>query len=163
MAEKSTAVTMAPPKSEPPKDAPKWKTSVEVLEHLRATGTPRALLEGADEWIETHKDANGAAFYEWLAARPGMYQGTIKKAGKLVFGSQFEPETFIPQSHQDKMEAQQAEIEMLKGQLQQANTEKLSYIRQRDMANEKAVDMTRKVMALKIGKSRDELIAAGVE
>lgn len=165
MAEQSTAVTKNPPKAEAKSDKAeaKWKTAAEVLGHLRETGTPRALLEGADEWIESHKDAQGAAFYEWLAARPGMYGGTIKKAGKFVFGSQFEPETAIPKSHQDKMDAMRDEIERLKEQLTRANTDKLSYIRQRDIANEKAQEMTRKVMALKVGKSRDELVAAGVE
>ena len=139
-----------------------------LLDALLKTGTPPERLIGAEKWLaEREGEGSAELCYRHLESQldmpEGVTLGTLRKAGKLVFGDAFEPETAAQQAPAEEVVRLRAENENLRRQLVQANAEKTSYLKQRDLANERSARMTEKVRALKAGRTQQELIDMGVE
>lgn len=146
---------------------PSQRPARELLDYLAVTGTPAKKLREAEKWlIDNGKQTTCEQMYRHLEAhdlQDGVQLGTLRKAGKFCFGDGYEPERGVSQVPAEEMVKLREENEQLKKRADQANSAKLSYLKQRDIAVEQRNEAVRKLAILKAGRSREELAEMGIE
>jgi len=174
MAERETqviepkAVTATMPKTAPLPEPAKKATGRDLLDNLLISGSPPKKLAEAEKWLAEQPNGNDTpaeALYRHLEAYSGpdaITIGTLRKAGKFVFGDGFEPEHGEPYVPAEELTKLRSEIERLKRTNEQLNRDKVSYLKQRDLAQERCNELSRKVQILSAGRPRQELIDMGV-
>lgn len=104
--------------------AKKENLGQKLVAHLKDTGTSASRLKPIESHVNNLKgevDENG--LYEWLESQHVPY-GTLKKAGKFLFGPEFCPK--LNESHvpTEELEALRVENENLKSQIASMNAER---------------------------------------
>jgi hypothetical protein len=120
------------------------QSGLDLLEHLRATGTPTATLEEIQKFIEeeerTRRQKPDAAkvfvFLEDLHAQDLLTLGTVIKAGKFVFGDAYNK---LPpgMTATDEVASLRIENERLKRELREAEAQLAARSRQLSDARDK--------------------------
>ena len=155
-------LTPAVQPSQAAKQTPPVRTVQALFDYMLETGTPLKRLEAGKLHLADNPNATAEAIYHILEAS-GVQLGTLRKAGKWLWGDGFEPETAATQVPAEELVRLREENAQLKRDMAKVNTEKLAYFRQRNSAQEKIAELTRQIRLIKAGKPREELIAAGID
>jgi hypothetical protein len=123
------------------------KNAVDLVTYLRQSGTPPATLARFQSFLMENPDATADRLYQALIDAE-VTLGTIRKAGKWIWGAGFEPlqesATFAA------MGGLAAENQALRESLEAANSERLSLTKQ--LAHERArnAEQTAELMRLRM-------------
>ena len=106
-------------------DEPILQTGKEVLLFLKASGTPIDRTRPLEDWLKTNQAATAKDFYAQMQATLSPYIGTLRKAGKRVFGFEFEPEEAHKSAPADELLDLKRQNDRLQHQISSLNAEKL--------------------------------------
>lgn len=153
-------------KTETPEEAPALAVAEPpsgkaLLAYLVETGTSANRLRPLEAWLKDNPKATADDLYRHME-QSCTYQGTLRKAGKWVFGDTFEPENVVKQAPADEMLRVRQENERLKSNIGSLESDKLGYINQNKYLQEQIADLTRKISFLKMGKTQAELAQIGL-
>ncbi len=159
------AVMDRPPEAIPD-TAPGLGTSVSasvLIDHLKESGTPFKPLEAMRKWARDKDNQNATAedLYRHLEAE-GSKEGTLRKAGRFCFGPEFEPASVVSQAPEEEITRLREENERLRTTAQNASAEKLGLMNQNTHLHARVNELQSQVQYLKVGKTADELKAAGL-
>jgi hypothetical protein len=132
-----------------------------VLNYLVSTGTNPDRLEPGRKALEEKPDATSEEVYKALEGA-GVALGTLRKAGKYIWGDAWEPNEEGKAVSQDELTRLREENAQLRGQLEQANASKLGFQKQRDHFEKKLNDAVNENRILRAGKSNKELERLGI-
>lgn len=137
------------------------KTAGAMLAYLAETGTSAGRLRPLEAWAKENPKATADDLYRHMETTCA-YQGTLRKAGKWIFGDTFEPEDVVKQAPADEMLRVREENERIKSNVAGLQADKLGLINQNKFLQEQIAELTRQVSFLKMGKSREELAQIGL-
>lgn len=141
------------------------KTAAELLRHLRETGMPARLdarRADLDEvWLKAHEAAPASDLYRHLEAT-GAKAGTLRRAGKFVWGPEFEPISVVQQAPADELLRLREENARLADNNRALTAEKLGLQQANNYLRDQLNDLTRQVTYLKVGRSAEDLARVGL-
>jgi len=136
-------------------------TGKQLVAYLKDSGTPFARLRPLEEWAKANPEATAEDLYRHMEAS-GSSQGTLRKAGKWVFGAEFEPENVVKDAPADEMLRLREENENFRGRIAELQSDSLGRINQLKYKDDQIAELTRKITFLSMGKSREELAQIGL-
>ncbi len=128
--------TLTPPQSPPSAQA--------LIDHLSATGTSPERVEIAKAFLTTNPDSSAEDVYRHLES-VGVKEGTLRKAGRFVFGKWFEPESAVIQAPEEELTKARERAENVTQELAEKRALVLSQDRQIENLERKIVDLTGQV------------------
>lgn len=132
-----------------------------LLAYLAETGTSANRLRPLEVWLKENPKATADDLYRHME-QTCQYQGTLRKAGKWLFGDAFEPENVVKLAPADEMLRVREENERIKSNVAGLQADKLGLINQNKFLQEQIAELTRQISFLKMGKSREELAQIGL-
>ena len=146
----------------------KQATAVEFLAFLLESGTNNDKLIPARAWLAQNDGATAEQCFRFLeAAEEHGYaptaQGTLRKAGKWLWGSTWELEAAVLQNPTDEINKLRGQAANLEGQMTAKNADLASTKSQNAYLLKELAELRRQNDYLKLGKSPDELAAAGID
>lgn len=154
--------TPTPEPSTPAKDA----KGSDLLEYLVSSGTNPVKMAHVREWLSANPGATAVATFRYLesAEENGQptSQGTLRKAGKWVWGSAWELESAVLQAPAEEIKNLREKVATLEGQLGSKNNEVASLRSQIAFLQEANGKLGSQVDFLKSGKSPEELRSIGI-
>ncbi len=130
------------------------------------SGTNPDKLRGARDWLQDNPTATCADFLHMLEdppeGIPATAHGTLRKAGKWVFGPLWEPETAVQQAPGEEIARLRGQVNTLEDQIRGMNAQRghlESRIRFLDQENKR---LTGEVDYLRTGKTQQELAVLGI-
>lgn len=139
-------------------DAPKAK---QLVGHLKESGTPTGRLRVLEAWVKDHQEASAEDLYRWMDSE-NLPTGTLRKAGKFIFGTEFEPEKLVQMAPADELLRLRQENDQLQARNAALSAEKLGLTQANQYLRDDNEVLTRKVAFLTHGKSKEELAAVGM-
>lgn len=142
-------------------------TAIELLDALVASGTPpKNLLFARGAFMDRDREATAEECFRLLEAAEDhghepVNVGTIRKAGKWLWGSGWEPESAVLLAPADEIRRLRGEVANLDGQIAAANTTIGGLRHQIAYQGDKIKDLSSKVDWLRAGRPADELAAIG--
>ena len=137
----------------------KEKTATDLLEHLRQTGTPEKTLLPHLTWAK-QESATAEDLYRRLEEAQ-VNEGTLRKAGKFVFGAEFEPAAAVLLAPADELLRLRGENESLKNQLAASQADRLGLTNRVKYLTDRMEELTQQVSFLKVGRSPEDLALLG--
>ena len=103
-------------------------TGAQLLDNLAETGTSPAKLVHARNWILDNPDASAEKCFRYLETSeefgaPPIALGTLRKAGKYIWGNGWEPESAVFQAPQEEMKRLREQVCDLQNDLAKKNGE----------------------------------------
>ena len=147
---------------EPAKDA----KGAELLAFLLESGTPAANLAAADRWLKGHAGASALDVYRFLeeAHEHGQINiGTLRKAGKWLWGAAWEPESAMAQAPAEEIHRLREQVATYESQTAIRNTELAAMKTRIDYLEREAVRLQSENNYLRAGRSSDDLAKAGID
>jgi len=163
------------------------KSAPDLLTFLKDTGSPRKILEEAVRWTREQITVSGGPHTSSLSFEQALErakeqkrdiptaeilyrhleatnckQGTLRKAGKWIWGDEFEPESVVLQAPADELLNLRRQNEMLSQNLRNKSADCLGLSQQNTHLLDRVNDLERKVRYLSMNKSAAELAAAGI-
>jgi hypothetical protein len=123
-------------------------TAKALVGFLSETGTPSGKLKSAQEWLKENPEGTAGELYQHLESKGVVLLGTLRKAGKFVYGDSFEPKTntIVPE---DELAGLRMQVERLKKDLDSVNAQNLSQQRQIKAMGAKNNELTTELQALR--------------
>ena len=148
--------------------AAKSAKALDFLDHLVATGTPARNLIDARLHFTDQPDATAEQCFRFLesAADRGkepINPGTIRKAGKWLWGNAWEPQNADQLAPADEMRKLRERVADLESQLTKRNAENVNLQRHNQFLRDKANTQAKDIEWLKQGRSADDLAGVGME
>lgn len=137
-----------------------------LIDYLVETGCPLKPLTDARAWLKDNPSANADKLYLHMEAHDdidGVSLGTLERAGRWVYGDGHQVHRGAEQAPAEELAKLRGENEQLRRSLEQTSAQKRAYMLQRDIAQERANDATRKLQILRSKFDREDLINLGVE
>jgi cell division protein FtsB len=139
----------------------------DMIEWLAETGTNPEKLRAAKEWlmgVPSDPAPSGEALFRFLEfATPPTAQGTLRKAGKRLWGSEWELEAAVLESPLEEIGKLRGQIANLEGQ-QAARTADLTGTKQQNaMLETRLAKMQQQLDFLKLRAKPEDIIAAGID
>lgn len=135
----------------------------ELMVHLLETGTPNKLLKGVeDKFLRATPKATAEDLYRHLEAEGVATPGTLRKAGKWIWGPTFEPESVVAQAPEEEITRLRRENEVLSNSNRTLSAEKLGLTNANTHLQQRVNDLQSQVAYLSQGRSPAELSVAGI-
>jgi hypothetical protein len=127
---------------------PSQPTAKALVGFLSETGTPTGKLKAAHEWLKANAEGTAGDLYQHLESSGAVLLGTLRKAGKFVYGDSFEPKTntIVPE---DELAGLRMQVERLKKDLESVNAQNLAQGRQIKAMGAKNNELTTELTALR--------------
>lgn len=150
-----------------PEEPATQATGKELLAHLLATGTPMQKLDEAREWLAANPTATAEKTFRYMEeaeeyGHKPVNIGTLRKAGKFLWGATWEPESAVLQAPADEIRKLRQQVATLEMQLSMKNSEKAAMAMQIAHMETRLKELGGQVDYLKVGRNHDDLSAAGV-
>jgi hypothetical protein len=125
------------------------KSAADLLSYLKETGTGESRTRPFDAWLKAHQGATGKELYDHLAAVKCPV-GTLRKAGKWLYGDEFEPEQIVKQAPEEEILRLRAENENLRRQLSETSANHLGTLRALEHERTKVREYTNELSMYKM-------------
>lgn len=145
-----------------PEPAP---TPAQLIQSLHDSGTPIKVVRHLRGWLDEHPDATPTALYDHMAAEEKagtLNVGTLRKAGKLIHGSRFEPECLVKLAPGEELERLREENDRQRDQIAEQSARILGLTNANTLLQERINEATKTISVLRAGRSTEELQAAGL-
>lgn len=138
---------------------PSGKKATELLAYLQTSGTNPHKLESYERFAREHgKDFAADALYRHMEVM-GMANGTLRKAGKWVFGDSFEPGSVSEGSDKDEIARVREECAQIKSRNQDLVAERNGYMNRAAYLQGQVEKLSAENAWLRMGKPAADLAA----
>lgn len=130
-------------------------TAKDVVDYLRDTGTGGSKLRTIEGYAKGNESLSGDELYRWMereGSKHGIFLGTLRKAGKFLYGDAFEPEQSVLRAPEEEIIRLRLENESIKDQLAAACAAKAGMEKQVQYLREHLADKDRQLQWQKLGQ-----------
>jgi len=133
----------------------------ELLAYLDSTGTPDTTLKPLAAWVKGNggDDVTAYELFRHMEAQD-VTQGTLRKAGKHLFGEEFEPSCAVEQVPADEIVRLRQENERLHERIKALVAERNTAQKQVQYLEAKVADVTGQMNYLQVGR-REQPVGIG--
>lgn len=136
----------------------------ELVNYLQETGSPGKLLRYLERWLGQDEQRNATAeelfrHLEGIEAK----DGTLRKAGRWVYGPTFEPARIVEQAPADELLRLRSENDRYLHTIEDLRADKLGLTGEVNYLRKQVAELTDKVRFLSLGRSQTDLHMAGVK
>jgi hypothetical protein len=124
------------------------KTGRALVAYLAETGTPEATTSVLERYCDEHDGATAVALYQHLdstGAATDHRAGTLRKAGKWIYGPTFEPEKLVEQAPSQELAKVRQELSTVRDQLRAAQADNHALAGELRVQRERVQDYTRQI------------------
>ncbi len=143
---------------------------LDLIKHMKDTGTPWERLRLLEPWVRAnpgkpHEPVTGENLYRHMEAMTESGEltiGTLRKAGKFVFGPDFDPERVVAQAPTEEMQRLRSEADTYRNECECLRSEKIGLNLQNQFLREALDKAVSQISYLKTGRSKEELASIGL-
>jgi hypothetical protein len=131
---------------------PSEKKAKDMLDFMLTDGTPPHIIEKFDAWMSVNPDGSASVLYHEMnemEQNTVINIGTLRKAGKWIWGESFEPDQYLKQLPGDELVRAREELAQVKTQLRAANSDKAILKSEVDFIKRQKEDMLRELTFLR--------------
>lgn len=149
--------------------AAKVATAFDLLAYLHESGTSDIKMQPARDWLNENGDTTAEGLFREYLDQAEIHGdapinvGTLRKAGKWLWGNTWEPEQAVLQNPSEEIGRLRGQIANLEGQLTSKGAELTGARQQRDHLQQRVAELSGQVGFLRVGRTPEELATAGVD
>lgn len=137
------------------------KTADQLVKYLTESGTSPSRLATVAGWVKDNPGATADHLYRHME-QTVLFHGTLRKAGKWIFGAEFEPESVVKQAPAEELLRLRGENDQLQAKVKELQAANLGLMSANRYLKDQVDDLSKKIAYLSIGKTKTELETVGI-